>query len=43
MVMKLEIPTIVLIVVVLVVGLLMDSKRPRLTMKQADRAIFDGK
>ena len=41
--MKLEIPTIVLIVVVLVVGLLMDSKRHRLTMKQVDRAIFDGK
>ena len=44
---KLEIPTIVLIVMVIVFSLLfaiwMDDKRNALTMKRLDRHIFDGK
>jgi len=44
--MKLEIPTIVLIVLVLVFSLLfafwVDDKRKRPTMRQVDRTIFDG-
>jgi len=43
--MKLEIPTIVLIVLVLVFSLLFAfwvDKRKRPTMRQVDRTIFDG-
>jgi len=42
--MKIEISTIVLILVLLVFGLWMDKpSRKRPTMREVDRAIFDGK
>ena len=40
---KLEVKTIVLIVLVGVLALWVDATRKRLTMKTVDRHIFDGK